>query len=124
MCIPVLAEPGGLVGCWVLSEEKGAQPGSVGTVLCSALPMAAPRVGPTASSQGLQRRAVGMIPAGLTVQHTRRKDSTVNTVLRQKGGPQALGGAEKFGRPLWAGFWLSEWSEDRRPSPWGDGTVW
>lgn len=48
----MLVEPGRLV---VLSEEKGAQPGSCGIVLCLALQTAAARAGLTASSLGLQR---------------------------------------------------------------------
>lgn len=42
--IPVLVDPGGggpLVGCWVLSEEKGAQAGWCGLVLCLAWQVAA-----------------------------------------------------------------------------------
>lgn len=51
-----------------------------------------PEWGPLLPPRG-SRDAVACLQ-GLTVQHTRRKDSTVNTVLRQKGGPCALRGRE------------------------------
>ena len=78
VCVPVLGGPGRLVGCWVLSEEKGAQPGSCGTVLCSALPMATPRVGPTASSWGLQRRC-GVPSGAYSPAHTGKGQPSIHS---------------------------------------------
>lgn len=108
----MLVEPGRLVGCCLLSEEKGAQPGSCGIVLCLALQTAAPRAGLAASSLGLQRRCGA--PSGAHSPANKGERSVpVYEVLWQKRVAGAVGGVT-LGRFL-ASF---DWSEGHEALPW------
>ena len=100
MRVPVLVEPGGLAGCWVLGEEKGASQGREALLSAQLCPWPPPEWAP-ASSRG-SRDAVAHAQAHSPADAEKGQHSCTQS-LGERGPWAVRDGGVREGC-LWAGF--------------------